>query len=302
MLWLSELGNRLKQAREERSISLDDLQAMTKIQKRYLIGIEEGNYSMMPGNFYVRAFIKQYAEAVGLDPDRIFDEFKNEIPVVHTEESQELSRVKTHKELPKSASKALEILPRILIIVLLLLVAVVIWIFVQKDKPNGAEENSNPGQQISSGENEYDSIENDEKASDDTKEQENKEQADDTGKTDDKPAEEKPAESAQELTFKEKTARKAVYELKKADKFQLEVTSKGETWIEIRNAKGKKFYSGMLQKDQTEAHDFTNETEAFIVIGNASAAEVKVNGKPVEYQIDPKKTVRQDMQIVYTKE
>lgn len=299
---MSELGNRLKQAREERSISLDDLQAMTKIQKRYLIGIEEGNYSIMPGNFYVRAFIKQYAEAVRLDPDRIFDEFKNEIPVVHTEEAPELSRVKTHKELPKSASKALEILPRILIIVLLLLVAVVIWIFVQKDKPNGAEENSSRGQQISSGENEYDSIENDEKASDGTKEQEEKQQADDTGKTDDKAAEEKPAESVQELTFKEKTARKAVYELKKTDKFQLEVTSKGETWIEIRNAEGKKFYSGMLQKDQTEAHDFTNETEAFIVIGNASAAEVKVNGQPVEYQIDPKKTVRQDMQIVYTKE
>ncbi|MFL6517543.1 MAG: helix-turn-helix domain-containing protein, partial [Bacillus sp. (in: firmicutes)] len=56
---MTELGNRLKEARLAKGLSLDDLQSMTKIQKRYLIGIEEGNYASMPGNFYVRAFIKQ---------------------------------------------------------------------------------------------------------------------------------------------------------------------------------------------------------------------------------------------------
>ena len=71
MLYLTELGNRLKEARLVKGLSLDDLQEITKIQKRYLIGIEEGNYSMMPGKFYVRAFIKQYAEAVGLEPEEI---------------------------------------------------------------------------------------------------------------------------------------------------------------------------------------------------------------------------------------
>ena len=61
---MTELGKILKEAREAKGLSLDDLQQITKIQKRYLIGIEEGNYDMMPGKFYVRAFIKQYAEAV----------------------------------------------------------------------------------------------------------------------------------------------------------------------------------------------------------------------------------------------
>ena len=72
MLLLTELGNRLKEARLSKGYSLDDLQEITKIQKRYLVGIEEGNYSIMPGSFYVRAFIKQYAEAVGLDSKVIF--------------------------------------------------------------------------------------------------------------------------------------------------------------------------------------------------------------------------------------
>ena len=78
---MTELGARLKEARLQKGYSLDDLQEITKIQKRYLVGIEEGNYSSMPGTFYVRAFIKQYAEAVGLDADEILQQYQKEIPV-----------------------------------------------------------------------------------------------------------------------------------------------------------------------------------------------------------------------------
>ena len=37
----------------------------------------------MPGKFYVRAFIKQYAEAVGLEPEDFFEEYKSEIPNIY---------------------------------------------------------------------------------------------------------------------------------------------------------------------------------------------------------------------------
>lgn len=46
---MTELGIRLKEAREEKAMSLDDLQAATKIQKRYLTALEEGNYDIIPG-------------------------------------------------------------------------------------------------------------------------------------------------------------------------------------------------------------------------------------------------------------
>nr|WP_275983852.1 helix-turn-helix domain-containing protein [Paenibacillus hamazuiensis] len=70
----------LKKARVERKISLDDLQEVTKIRKAYLEAIEEGNYKVLPGNFYVRAFIKSYAEAVGLDPNEVVRMYQNVIP------------------------------------------------------------------------------------------------------------------------------------------------------------------------------------------------------------------------------
>ena len=77
---MTELGTRLKEARTAKGYSIEDLQEITKIQKRYLANIEEGNYSTIPGAFYVRAFIKQYAEAVGLNGDELLETYKSELP------------------------------------------------------------------------------------------------------------------------------------------------------------------------------------------------------------------------------
>ncbi len=98
-LILTELGDKLKQARREKGLSLDDLQQVTKIQKRYLVAIEEGNYAVMPGKFYARAFIKQYAEAVGLDSATLFDEFESEVPETPQQEvvNNEPTRVQSKR-------------------------------------------------------------------------------------------------------------------------------------------------------------------------------------------------------------
>lgn len=76
---MSELGTKLREARVEKGYTLNTLQQMTKIQKKYLQAIELGNYEEMPGSFYVRAFIKQYADMVGLDGDELLIEYEDEL-------------------------------------------------------------------------------------------------------------------------------------------------------------------------------------------------------------------------------
>ncbi len=146
---MTELGIRLKEAREEKAMSLDDLQAATKIQKRYLTALEEGNYDIIPGKFYVRAFIKQYAEAVGLDADQLFEEYKKDIPnTYHDDVSEKISGMNMQKEMPKPASKALELLPTILVILGVIVVIAIVYAIIQfanhknDDNSNAASEKS----------------------------------------------------------------------------------------------------------------------------------------------------------------
>src|SRR5699024_9511689 len=70
-----EIGQLLKEEREGQGLSLDDIQEMTKIQKRYLQAIEDNNFSNLPGRFYARAFIKEYAIVLNMDHTILLSNF-----------------------------------------------------------------------------------------------------------------------------------------------------------------------------------------------------------------------------------
>lgn len=86
---MSDLGQQLKEARLARGLSLDDVQDMTKIRKRYLEAIEAGDYKVLPGSFYVRAFIKTYAETVGVNADELLSEHRQDVPAPQVEQTME---------------------------------------------------------------------------------------------------------------------------------------------------------------------------------------------------------------------
>jgi len=77
---VQELGDLLREARLEKGLSLEEVENLTKIRKRYLEAIEKGEYKVLPGSFYVRAFVKSYAETVGLDAEQVLRLYRNVIP------------------------------------------------------------------------------------------------------------------------------------------------------------------------------------------------------------------------------
>ncbi|WDM01345.1 DUF4115 domain-containing protein [Alicyclobacillus cycloheptanicus] len=64
---LQQLGQVLRKRREELGLDLETLQARTKIRTRYLEALENGDWSVLPGQVYARGFVRNYAENVGLD-------------------------------------------------------------------------------------------------------------------------------------------------------------------------------------------------------------------------------------------
>jgi Uncharacterized protein conserved in bacteria len=63
---LAAIGAQLKQMRENKSLTLDEVQASTLIPKSHLQAIEEGNLDVLPELVYVQGFIRKYGRAMGL--------------------------------------------------------------------------------------------------------------------------------------------------------------------------------------------------------------------------------------------
>ncbi|MED4288550.1 helix-turn-helix domain-containing protein [Priestia megaterium] len=316
MLALTELGQRLRQERESKGLSLEDLQKLTKIQKRYLLGIEEGNYEVMPGKFYVRAFIKQYCEAIGLDTDAIFEEYKSDIPSTQTEDMpQQLSRVRSRKEIPqhtKGVSKAYDYLPTVLVVAGVVVVGIIIWVIAQnivsdknKEQANQEAPNSEVQQSNTQEETNETTAKNDNSKSEDEqnaadKKEKEKEKAAKEKAEKEKAEKEKKDSGKQEYKEVQKTGRSATYALSGTDAFNLEVTStQADTWLDVKNGKGNAFFSSILKKGETKEFDLTKETEARVNIGYSPGVELKVNGKAVDLPFDSSKQVRQVVTIQY---
>lgn len=64
---LREMGSHLRQLRQEQSMSLEEVAAKTKIQMRLLNAIESGQLEQLPEPVYVQSFIKQFADALGMN-------------------------------------------------------------------------------------------------------------------------------------------------------------------------------------------------------------------------------------------
>lgn len=68
-------GEALRRHREQCGIALDTITARTKISTSLLRALEGGDCSRWPGGIYSRSYIREYAEAIGLDRDRVAAEF-----------------------------------------------------------------------------------------------------------------------------------------------------------------------------------------------------------------------------------
>ena len=63
-------GMRLKQEREQRGITLDQISQSTKIGTRFLQALEEDHFEQLPGGIFNKGFVRAYARCVGMDEEQ----------------------------------------------------------------------------------------------------------------------------------------------------------------------------------------------------------------------------------------
>lgn len=80
-------GQRLKAAREEKGLSLEDIASETRIPLRHLESVENGDWDRLPAPTYTIGFAKSYASAIGLDRADIGEQLRQEMGGTRTDSS-----------------------------------------------------------------------------------------------------------------------------------------------------------------------------------------------------------------------
>src|SRR5215472_11910175 len=102
-------GARLRRERERRQIALSSISENTKISASLFEGLERNDVSRWPSGIFRRAFIRSYAQAIGLDPDAIAKEFLERFPdpaeMAPAEPASVAASSKSSKPLPAPAPR-----------------------------------------------------------------------------------------------------------------------------------------------------------------------------------------------------
>lgn len=274
------IGERLREAREANQLSLDDIQETTKIQKRYLVAIEQEDYHALPGRFYARAFIKEYANAVGLDVEELLSDFNEDKIEMKDEESVQYTRLKRTKKEGTSKNSIFSLLPTVIVVLLIVSIIFVAWTLYQKNLTgNNDEVDHDETDEIIRN---VDENKGDDDVEDDTADDDANEDSDDT---EDEETDDEAAFSVVEVgtgNSPESTVEFGPI----GDSVEVTLEANADTYLDVKGGSKKTYYSNMFTSDMKEVLDVSDEDRIYFNVGNTAGLTITINGVELEYPID----------------
>lgn len=140
------LGEKLRQAREERDISISEVAEQTRISPLYIEAIENDDYSPLPGGIFNKGFVKSFAKFVGVDEDEALQDYSRQLS--QQNEGQPESDPKTYRPEVLTDDRSRSLLPTILFAAVILglmtwgVLALVWYIQDQQSQPVAANSNT----------------------------------------------------------------------------------------------------------------------------------------------------------------
>lgn len=287
-----EIGILLKETREEKGFTLDDIQEKTKIQKRYLEAIEQEDFDVLPGKFYARAFIREYAEALELDPEIVLSNFKEEEST--PKETVNYTRLdRTDKLKENKSSSILSFIPTVIVVLLVVAIIGVAFMYYQKslsDSEGDTVKSSETDEVVrhsGDDEEEPEPIE-EEKESDKEEEKEEKEE----------PKNDPEVKVTEEGTGSSPESTLEISGLDKDEDINVEITTTNDTYLEVKDGNDKTYYADMFTSESSENEfDLSNQERIYFNVGNATGVSIKINDIELEFPVDPAKSVHQKLWV-----
>ncbi len=81
---MQSVGSRLRDARETRGLSLEDVAQITKISRVHLEAIENDNFQLLPAPVFARGFVRSYGAAVGLSANELVRALPSSLDVLES--------------------------------------------------------------------------------------------------------------------------------------------------------------------------------------------------------------------------
>jgi hypothetical protein len=74
---MPEIGATLREARMRAKIDINEVETSTKIRAKYLRAMENEEWDLLPGDVYVKSFLRTYGDYLGLDTRQLLDDFRS---------------------------------------------------------------------------------------------------------------------------------------------------------------------------------------------------------------------------------
>ena len=266
---MSDLGALLRKAREQRGYTLDDIQEVTKIRKRYLEAIENGEYKVLPGSFYVRAFVKTYAETVGLDAEEVLRLYQKELPKpVAADTVPDEPIIRKRRRHSQHRDRWGKVTATLMLWMFAILIIAIVYVYLQQNSNKDPEE-------VDSG-----------RLTTDTSTPLPTETV--TPSISIPPVSlppETPSPSPVVLTLTETSKSIQYYEVSPAGPHKLELEITGKCWVGIyeNNSAGKNIYQkNFEQADTPQTLSFDLDQKLYVNIGRADNTTIRIDGVVVE--------------------
>ena len=276
------VGTRLKKARNKLGLSIEDIRDKSKIKKNYLVAIENDNFEKLPGEVYTKVYIRGYAKIVGLDPQEILAEYKNdkrknngEVIESNDSSSKKARSRNNNKDKNKKITKVDKIFKGIIGVILILIIVLLSYnIFFRPDQNQNDTAINDQNTEVVQQQDDTNSTNNNEIQSEENQvgndENNNIDNNDNSNITDENTTVNQ--NQSENSSTNTNEAQSIVEDTSK----EFKIIANDKSWLQITIDDDLK-YQGFINEDEIMTH--SGEDTVTLKIGNGIAVQVEINGE-----------------------